>query len=106
MHCDSRTIFATQIRTFCPPILASQVLHVPSWQLYLIGTPVPRAMSLSDWPGTTVDVFVLPLGPFQVTDFFPFCLERPGRQSESTHQSIECECALDQAACSSMQPRE
>ena len=54
---------ATHTLVTRPSIFASQVLHVPSLQSYRILMPVARAMSLSFCPGTTVLVFLAPLGP-------------------------------------------
>ena len=68
---------ATQILVLRPSISASHVLHVPSWQSYLILMPVPRAMSLSFCPGTTVLFFDCPLGPTHVTVFLAFCFDSP-----------------------------
>eukprot|EP00965_Chrysotila_dentata_P130176 4304180-Pleurochrysis_carterae.AAC.2 len=71
------TIFATQIFARCLPIMASHVLHVPSWQSYLIGMPVERAMSFRLCPGTTIDFFVWPVGDFHVTSRLVFSLLSP-----------------------------
>ena len=70
-------ILVTQIFALLLPTFAKQVLHVPSWQSYLILMPVPRAMSLSFCPGTTVLFFDCPLGPTHVTVFLAFCFDSP-----------------------------
>ena len=52
-----RGTFMTQIL----PIDDVHVLHVPSWQSYLIGIPEPRATSRSFCPGTHCAVFFAPV---------------------------------------------